>query len=109
MYTNPTLVGPIAAALLGAPIEGGTSLLAAMYSQRCKDRLQRIACEIATRESIYADLALLGAILAIAMKPRIELRQLANEALSKSLGPDPLRAFSEICRADLDLVCRVGV
>jgi hypothetical protein len=33
----------------------------------------------------------------------------AKGALSKRLGPDPLVAFSEICRADLDNVRRRGV
>jgi hypothetical protein len=48
----------------------------------------------------------LRAIVEIALKPSIELRQLAKEALSSSPIPDPLLAFSEICRADLDRVAR---
>jgi len=50
--------------------------------------------------------AVLRAIVGIALKPSIELRQLAKEALSKNLDPDPLLAFSEICRSDLDSVRR---
>ena len=50
--------------------------------------------------------AVLRAIVEIALNPSIELRQLAKEALSKSPVPDPLLAFSEICRADLDSVRR---
>ena len=50
--------------------------------------------------------AVLRAIVEIALKPSIELRQLAKEALSKSPEPDPLLAFSAICRADLDSVRR---
>jgi hypothetical protein len=50
--------------------------------------------------------SVLRAIVEIALKPSIELRQLAKEALSKSLDPDPLVAFSETCRADLDSVRR---
>jgi hypothetical protein len=53
--------------------------------------------------------AVLRAIVEIALKPSIELRHLAKEALSKSLDPDPLLAFSEICRADLDSVRRSAV
>jgi hypothetical protein len=53
--------------------------------------------------------AALRAIVEIALKPGIELRQLAREALSKRLDPDPLLAFSEICRADLDHVRRTVV
>ena len=50
--------------------------------------------------------AVLRGILEIALKPSIELRQLAKQALAKSLDPDPLLAFSEIGRADLDSVRR---
>jgi len=53
--------------------------------------------------------AVIRAIVEIALKPSIELRQLAKEALSKSPKPDPLLAFSEICRADLDGVRRSAV
>src|SRR5271166_1422544 len=55
---------------------------------------------------IVAAEAVLRAILEIALKPSVELRQLAQQALSKTLDPDPLLAFSEICRADLDSVRR---
>ena len=48
--------------------------------------------------------AVLRAIVEIALQPSIELRQLAKEALSKTPEPDPLLAFGEICRADLDSV-----
>jgi hypothetical protein len=53
--------------------------------------------------------AVLRAILEIALKPRIELRQLATATLSTGADPDPLLAFSEICRADLDQVRRGAV
>jgi hypothetical protein len=154
LHIEPTLLGPISA-LLGALIGGTTSLVAAIYSQRVQDRLQRIAGEVAKREAIYADFvmnashmlvnafvmdeislsgdeqrligginrmmlfgppdvvagaeAVLRSIVEIALKPSIELRQLAKQALDKSLDPDPLVAFSEICRADLDNVRRRGV
>jgi hypothetical protein len=42
--------------------------------------------------------AVLIAIVEILLKPSIELRQLAKEALSKSPDPDPLLVFSSICR-----------
>jgi hypothetical protein len=51
---------------------------------------------------IRAAEAVLRAIAEIALRPSVELRQLAKEVLSKSLDPDPILAFSEICRADLD-------
>jgi hypothetical protein len=153
LQIDPTLLGPISA-LLGALIGGSTSFLAAIYSQRVQDRLQRLAGEVTKREGVYADFVMraakmllkaltkdeiaiggdeqhliglinrmrlfappdvirgaegvLRAIVEIALKPSIELRQLANAALSNSLDPDPLVAFSRICRADLDHVRRAG-
>ena len=53
--------------------------------------------------------AVLRAIVEISLKPGIELRRLANEALSESLDPDPLLSFSSICRADLDNIRRTAV
>jgi hypothetical protein len=50
--------------------------------------------------------AVLRAIVEISLKPSVELRQLAKDALSKHLNPDPLLAFSSLCRADLDDVHR---
>jgi hypothetical protein len=151
MHIDPALLTPVAL-LLGALVGAGASLLGAIYSQRSQDRLQRVASEIAKRETVYADFvmsasnlllnaythdeislggdeqrliglinrmrlfaptdvvngaeAVLRAIVEILLKPSIELRQLAKEALSKSFDPDPLLAFSSICRADLDNVHR---
>ncbi len=52
--------------------------------------------------------AALRAIVEISLKPSIELRQLATQAVSKSLD-DPLLEFSLVCRADLDNVHRTAV
>lgn len=151
MEINPALLGPLSA-LMGALIGGSTSLVAAVYTQRHQDRLQRVASEVAKREAVYADFVMsastmvlkaytqdeivlnederrliglmnrmrlfapadvvggaesvLRAIVEISLKPSVELRQLAKEALSKSLDPHPLLAFSLACRADLDNVRR---
>ena len=51
----------------------------------------------------------LKAIVEISLKPSVEVRQLAKEALSRGLDPDPLLAFSSTCRADLDNVRRTTV
>ncbi len=154
MYIDPALLSPVSM-LLGALVGGGTSLVAAVYTQRYQDRLQRVASEVAKRETVYADFvmivsnlvlnaythdeivlggderrliglmnrmrlfgppgvvggaeAVLRAIVEISLKPSVELRKLATEALSKSLDPDPLLAFSLVCRADLDNVRRTAV
>ena len=140
---------------LGGIIGGSASLTAAIYNRRSQNRVERVGCEIAKREKIYADFvmhastsllqayvhdeivlrgdeqrliglinqmrlfapphvvrtaeAVLRAIIEISLQPRVELRQLATEALSRNPDPDPLLAFSEICRADLDSVRRGDV
>jgi hypothetical protein len=147
LHIDISLLGPLAA-LFGALLGGGASLVAAIYTQHYQDRLQRIANEVAKREAVYADfimiasnllltafvhddIALRGdeqrliglmnrmrlfapfdvvteaervfrAFLEISLKPKIELRQLAKETVAKGFNPDPLLAFSQICRADLD-------
>ena len=54
MSMDASLLGPVSA-LAGALIGGGTSLIVAIYTQRGQDRLQRVANEIAKRETVYAD------------------------------------------------------
>lgn len=46
--------------------------------------------------------AVLRALVQIALTPSVELRQLANKALTGGLAPDPLLNFSLLCREDLD-------
>ena len=153
MYIDPAVLSPVSA-LFGALVGGGASLVAAIYTQRCQNRVQRVGNEVAKRETVYAEFvmsasnmllnaytrdeialggdeqrliglmnrmrlfapsdvvrgaeAVLRAILEISLKPSIELRQLATKAVSESLDPDPLQAFSLVCRADLDNVHRTA-
>jgi HAMP domain-containing protein len=44
MHIDPALLSAISA-LVGALMGGGASLIAAIYTQRCQDRLQRVARE----------------------------------------------------------------
>jgi hypothetical protein len=150
MNIEPALLGPVSL-FLGALVGGGASLLGAVYTRRSQDRVQRVASEIAKRETVYADFvmsasslllnaytrdeislsgdeqrliglinrmrlfappdvvegaeAVLRGIVEILLKPSIELRQLAKQALSKSIE-DPLLVFSSICRADLNSLHR---
>jgi hypothetical protein len=151
MMIDPAILSP-ASALFGALIGGGASIVAAVYTQRTQNRLQRVAVEVAKRETIYADFVtsasnlvlnaythddatlggeqqriiglinrmrlfappdvmkgaedVLRSIVEISLKPSIELRRLAQDALTKTLDPDPLLKFSVICRKDLDTVLR---
>jgi hypothetical protein len=54
LHIDPTLLSPVSA-LLGAMVGGGASLVTAIYTQRCRNRLQRVACEVEKREAVYAD------------------------------------------------------
>jgi len=54
MPVDLAILSPISA-LFGALIGGGASLCAAIYTQRYQNRLQRVAGEIAKRETVYAD------------------------------------------------------
>ena len=54
MYIDPAILSPVSM-LLGCLTGGRASLRAAIYTQRCQDRLQRIAGEVAKREAVYAD------------------------------------------------------
>ena len=52
--------------------------------------------------------AVLKAIIEILLKPSVDVNQLARAVLSASHDPDPLLAFSLVCRADLDHVRRAS-
>src|ERR1700746_892187 len=54
MPFEPALLGPVCL-FLGALVGGSASLLGVIYAQRCQGRLQRVASEIAKRETVYAD------------------------------------------------------
>lgn len=56
----------------------------------------------APQEVLASAEAVLKSIVNIYLKPRVELRQLAIEALAEGPRPDPLLPFSLICRSDLD-------
>src|SRR3984957_15645484 len=54
MQIDPAILTPMSL-LLGALTGGCASLWTAIYTQRCQNRLQRVASEIAKRETVYAD------------------------------------------------------
>src|SRR6201993_5429032 len=55
MPFEPALLGPVCLFLGAALVGGSASLLGVIYAQRCQDRLQRVASEIAKREAVYAE------------------------------------------------------
>jgi hypothetical protein len=54
MHIDPALLSALSA-LVGALMGGTASLIAAIYTQRYQDRLQRVAREATKREQVYAD------------------------------------------------------
>jgi hypothetical protein len=54
MHLDPALLSALSA-LVGALMGGTASLVAAIYTQRYQDRLQRVAREASKREQVYAD------------------------------------------------------
>jgi hypothetical protein len=54
MNIEPALLMSVSA-LLGALMGGGASLAAAIYTQRCQQRVQDVAREVTKRETVYAD------------------------------------------------------
>jgi hypothetical protein len=55
MSVDPAAILSQVSGLLGALIGGGASPAVAVYNQRAVERLQRVANEIAKRETVYAD------------------------------------------------------
>ena len=54
MHIDPALLSAMSA-LVGALVGGTASLVAAVYTQRYQNRLQRVAREATKREQVYAD------------------------------------------------------
>ena len=54
MYIEPTILSAVSA-LTGAFMGGGASLIAALYTQRCQNRIQRATREVTKRETVYAE------------------------------------------------------
>jgi hypothetical protein len=54
MHIDPALLSAISA-LIGALMGAGASLMAAIYTQRYQERLQRVGRETTKRETVYAD------------------------------------------------------
>ena len=111
MSIDPAALLSQVSALMGALIGGGASLAVAIYNQRSKERLHLVGAIhrmrlFAPQDVIDTAEAVLKAIVEVSLKPSIELRQLARQALSQSPDPDPFLKFSLICRADLDSVHR---
>src|SRR6516165_1771480 len=68
MSIDPGLLSSVSV-LLGALVGGGASLLGTIYTQRSQDRVQRVASEIAKRETVYADFVMSASNLLLTLTP----------------------------------------
>ena len=94
MHIEPALVGPVSL-FLGALVGGSASLLGAIYSQRCQGRVQRVASEIAKRETVYADFVMSASSLLLNAYTRDEVA-LSGDATQWAVRLTPRR--SEVAR-----------
>ena len=72
MQIEPALVGPVCL-FFGALVGGSASLFGAIYSQHCQGRVQRVASEIAKRETVYADFVMSASSLLLKAYTRDEI------------------------------------
>jgi hypothetical protein len=89
---DPALISS-GAALAGALIGGGASFVVAAYTQRNQERLQRVAHEIAKRETVYAEFMMHAS--------RLLLQAFVQEQDKLSLGEAEQRAIGLINRMRL--------
>ena len=78
MNIEPALLTPVAL-LLGALVGGSASLFGAIYTRRSQDRVQRIASEIAKRETVYADFVMSASSLLLNAYTRDEISLSGDE------------------------------
>src|SRR5437588_12416327 len=78
MQIDPALVGPVCL-FFGALVGGSASLFGAIYSQRSQGRIQRVASEIAKRETVYADFVMSASSLLLSAYTRDEIALSGDE------------------------------
>ena len=92
MHIEPPLLSALAA-LIGALMGGGASLVAAIYTQRYQNRLQRIARETTKRETVYADFIMNASKLLLKAQIRNEITLGGDEQQLVGLT-DRMRLFA---------------
>ena len=78
MAIDPALLSPVSL-FLGAVVGGGASLLGAIHTQRCQHRLQRVASEVAKRETVYADFVMSASNLLLSAYTRDDIALSGDE------------------------------
>jgi hypothetical protein len=91
--------------LLTAHVQDQDKIALSGGEQRLLGLLNRMRL-FAPPEVVGGAETVLKAIIEILLRPGVDLKQLAREALSRRPDPDPFLTFSQVCRADLDNVRR---
>jgi hypothetical protein len=116
MHIDAAILGPVSA-LLGALLGGSASLCAAIYTQRNQNRLQRIAGEIAKRETVYADFVMNASNLLLNAYVRDEIALGGKEQRLIGLinrmrlfaPPDVTKAAEAVLRAIVKISLEPGI
>ncbi len=116
MTIDVAILSPLSA-LFGALIGGGTSLCAAIYTQRHQNRLQRVAVEIAKRETVYADFVINASNLLLTAYVRDEIAMGGEEQRLVGLinrmrlfaPPDVIKGAEAVLRAIVEISLNPGI
>jgi hypothetical protein len=116
LHIDPTLLSPVSA-LFGALVGGTASLTAAIYTQRRQHRLQRVAGEVARRETVYADFVMTASNLLLNAYTKDEIQLNGDE--QRLLGlinrmmlfapPDVVGAADAALRAIVEIFLKPGI
>ncbi len=110
MPMDVSILSPVSA-LFGTLIGGGASLSAAIYTQRYQNRLQRVAGEIAKRETVYADFVINASSLLLKAYVRDEIAMGGEEQRLTGLinrmrlfaPPDVIKGAEAVLRAIVEI------
>ena len=95
MHIDAAVLTP-ASLFFGALIGACASLCGAVYTQRCQDRLQRIAGEVAKREAVYADFVMSASNLLLHAFTHDDISPSGDEQrLIKAYQPNEALRFAE--------------
>jgi hypothetical protein len=116
MHIDAAILSPLSA-LLGALLGGSASLCAAVYTQRNQNRLQRIAGEIAKRETVYADFVMNASNLLLNAYVRDEIALGCEEQRLVGLinrmrlfaPPDVTKGAEAVLRAIVEISLEPGI
>jgi len=116
LQLDSTQLSPVFA-LLGALVGGGASLLAAIYTQRFQNRLQRVATEIAKRETVYAEFVMSASNMFLTARVQDEIALNGEEQRLFGLinrmrlfaPPEVIGGAETVMKAIVDILLQPGI